>query len=138
VEIRRITDIAEVMRCLPYEREVRKKHRDNSRESQLLLFVQSQLENPYFGFFIAYNDKNEILGYSVAFVSIIKGLGNRIHLSRLYAKKKDVFDALCNEMREWIRPLNIKTVQITATGHIKAFQRRYKFTPVSVAMERRI
>lgn len=137
MEIRRITDIAEVLRCLPFEREVRKKGRDTSRESQLLLFVQSQLENPYFGFFIAYEGEN-IVGYTVAFVSIIKGLGNRIHLSRLYAPKKEVFDALTDTLREWIRPYNVKTAQITAYKHIKAIQRRYKFTPVSVTMERRI
>jgi len=138
VEIKRITDIQEVLRCLPFEREIRKKGRDTSRESQLLLFVQSQLGNPYFGFFIAYDDDNEILGYTVAFISLVKGLGNRIHLSRLYAKKNDVFEALTNTLREWIKPYNVKIAQITAVGHIKAIQRRYKFTPVSVCMERRI
>ena len=138
MEIRRITDIQEVLRCLPFEREVRKKGRDKSRESQLLLFIQSYIESPYFGFFIAYDEDNEILGYSVAFISIIAGIGNRMHLSRLYAKKKEVFDALTDSMREWIKPYNIKTVQITAYKHIKAIQRRYKFKPVSVIMERRI
>ena len=138
MEIRRITDIQEVLRCLPYEREIRKKGRDTSRESQLLLFVQSQLENPYFAFFIAYDDDKNILGYTVAFVSIIKGLGNRVHLSRLYAPKKEVFDALTDALRDWVKPYNVKTAQITAYKHIKAIQRRYKFTPVSVCMERRI
>jgi len=137
MEVRRITNIAEVLKCLPFEREIRKKGRDNSRESQLLLFVESQLNNPYFAFFIAY-DRENIVGYCVAFVSIIQGIGNRIHISRWYAKEREVFEALERSVREWIRPYNVKIAQITAVNHIKAIQRRYKFNPVSICLERRI
>ena len=138
MRITKTVDIAEILKCLPYEREIRKKGRDNSRESQLLLFVQSQLENPMFGFFIAYDEKDEILGYTVAMISVLSGLGKHIHLLRIYAKQREVLNALTDTLKEWIKPLNIKTVQITATNHIRAFQRRYKFVPVSVSMERRI
>jgi len=138
MEIKRITDIPDVLKCLPFEREIRKKGRDNIRESQMLMFIQSYIDSPYFSFLMAYDDNGEIIGYAAAYISIIAGIGNKLHLSRLHAKREDVFEALTDTLRTWAKENKCKTVQITATNHIKAIQRKYKFVPVSVTLERRI
>lgn len=138
MEIKRVTDIQEILKCLPFEREIRKKGRDHIRESQMLLFIQNYIDSQFFTFLIAYDDENNILGYAVAYVTIMAGIGNKLHLSRLHAKRKGVFEALTDVLRQWAKEFNCKTVQISATKHIKAIQRRYKFIPKYVTLERRI
>lgn len=139
MRIERVTDMQEILKCLPLEREIRKKRRDDQRESNMLLFVQSQLSNPAFGFWMAYDDTGNIIGYVVAMLSFYPG-HERIHLMRIYAKSKEVKEALETALKEWIKPFKIKTyvLTVTETRMIKAIKRKYGYTPVSVNMERRI
>jgi len=136
IKISRITEIAEVLKCLPFEREIRKKGRDDTRESKMLLFIESQIANPCFGFWMAY-DEGQIKGYSSAILSFVPGV-ERAHLLRIYAKSREVRDLLEKTMIDWAKSYNMKIVQMTVINNVKALQRRYGFLPVSVNMERRL
>jgi len=136
VEIRRTTDISEVLRCLPFEREVRKKGRDILRESHTILIIQSQLENPMFGFWIAYDDEDNIKGYVVAALSLYPGM-ERCHIMRIYAKDKALFKQFEEILKAWGKEYHVKIASITVGKHVKAFQRLLGYVPVSVNMERR-
>jgi len=74
MRIERITDIDEVIKCIPFEQEIRNKGRDNTRISKMLLFVRDQLANPLFGFWIAYDNQDEVIGYSIAVLSLIPSM----------------------------------------------------------------
>lgn len=138
MRIERTTDIQEILKCLPFEREIRNKGRDDQHEGKMLLFVQSQLGNPAFGFFMVYDDENNVIGYTVGILSFMPGF-ERLHLLRIYAKQREVFNLIEETLKEWARPLKIKIAQMTVTGvkQIKAFQRRFGYKIVSVNMERR-
>ena len=136
MKIERVNDIAEILKCLPFEREIRNKGRDNNRESNMILFIQSQLKNPYFGFWIAYDDKNNIVGYLVALINLLPG-AERLHLLRIYAKQKELFNQFEEILKQWAKQYKVKIAQMTVSKNIKAIQRRYKYVPVSVNMERR-
>jgi len=137
MRIERITDIDEVIKCIPFEQEIRNKGRDNTRISKMLLFVRDQLTNPLFGFWIAYDNEDEVIGYSIAVLSLIPSM-ERIHLLRIYAKQKELKEQFEEILTNWAKEYKIKVAQMTATKHIRAFERRYKWKVVSVNMERRI
>lgn len=139
MEIKRTTDIQEVLKCLPFEREVRNKGRDNTRESKALLFIQSQLYNPLFGVWIAYDDNENVAGYAIAVMNLMPG-DETLHVIRIYAKQRDLLDAFWDIARQWAKEFKVKTFSLTAKKgkHVRAFQRRFGFVPVSVNMERRI
>ena len=136
MRIERTADIDEVMKCLPYEREIRKKGRDRTREADTILFVQSQLENPLFGFWVAYDDKDNTVGYCCAFLSLVPGM-KYLHLFRLYAKDKILKKEFENILDAWAREFKIKIAHITVFKNIKALKKQH-FMPVSINMERRI
>lgn len=137
MRIERITDLSEILKCLPFEREIRNKGRDRTRESDMLMFTRSQLQNPLFGFWIAYDDKDDILGYCVALLNLFPGL-QREYILRIYSKQKEVTSDLIEILSQWAKEHKVKLAQITVNKNIKAMQRIFKFKPVSVNMERRI
>lgn len=136
MRIERIYDMSEILRCLPFEREIRTKGRDTTKESHAMLFIQSQLNNPLFGFWIAYNHKDQIIGYVCAIIGLLPG-SERLHLLRIYAKEKELFNKFEEVLIEWAKQYKVKIAQITTKKYIRAIQRKYKFIPVSVNMERR-
>ena len=136
MRIERITDIEEVMKCIPFEQEIRNKGRDNLRISKMLLFLREQLDNPMIKFLMAY-DEDEIVGYAIAAISLVPSM-ERLHLMRIYAKRKDVREGFEKILTEWAKEYKVKTAQMTMHKHIKAIERRYKWKAVSVNMERRI
>ena len=134
--IERTTDIQEILKCLPFEREVRNKGRDRMRESHLLLLIQNWLESPLFGFWIAYDESKNIKGYIVAALLLTPGL-ERCHIMRIYAKDKRLFKYFEEILKDWGKKYHVKIASITVYKHVKAFQRLLGYTPVSVNMERR-
>lgn len=136
MRIERTNDIAEIFKCLPFEREIRKKGRDSTRESDMILFVKSQLENPLFGFWMAYDDSNNIVGYISAIITLMPGM-ERLHLLRIYAKQKNLFQQFENILKDWAKQYKVKIAQMTTKKHIKVFQRKYGYVPVSINLERR-
>ena len=131
--VKRITDMEEIVKCIPFEVEIREKGRDSTKVQKMLLFVQSQLENPLFGFWMVY-EENEIKGYAVTLINPIPGM-EALLLWRLYAKTKEVRELLEDTLREHADEFGIKKVQITTNKNIKALQRKHHFKPVSVNME---
>ncbi len=136
IRIERITDMGEVLKCLPFEREIRKKGRDTGRESDLLTFIEGNIGSPLLGFFIVYDDDDNLIGYTVTMLSFVPGY-KRLLLLRMYAKTKEVKKLFEDTIIEWMKMNKIKTGQITTSGHIKALQ-RWGWKVVSVNMERRI
>ena len=90
-----------------------------------------------FGYWMAYDDKDNVLGYTVAMITLIPDV-ERMHVLRMYAKQKEIEKEFEKVLIEWAKEYKVKIAQMTATRHIKAFERRYKFKVVSVNMERRI
>ena len=88
MRIERITEIAPVLECIPFEQEIRNKGRDKTRISKMILFVKDLLPSPMFGYWIAY-DEDKIVGYTIAMISLIPGM-ERLFLYRMYAKSKDL------------------------------------------------
>lgn len=137
MRIERITDLSEILKCLPFEREIRNKGRDRTRESDMLMFIRNQLGNPLFGVWIAYDDKDDILGYCVALLNLFPGI-QREYILRIYSKDKKVTSDLVEILSQWAKEYKVKLAQITVNKNIKAMQRIFKFKPISVNMERRI
>jgi hypothetical protein len=136
MRIERVTDIQEIMKCLPFEREIRNKGREEIRESEMLLFIQSQILNPLFGYFMAYDDEENVIGYIVAMLSLIPGY-KRLHLLRIYAKKKEIMEGFEKILIEWAKPYKIRIASVTTKKHTKFYIRKYNYVPVSVNLERR-
>jgi hypothetical protein len=139
MRIERITDISEILKCLPFEREIRKKGRDVMREADMLLFIESQINNPLFGFWISYDEEGKINGYVVAMISPFTGM-ERLILMRIYAKDKSILNAFIDIGKQWAKQYKIKKMTMTVSQgkDMKAFKRAYQFIPVSINMERRI
>ena len=136
MRIDRVTDLDEIMQCLPFEREIRKKGRDRMREADMILFVQSQLGNPFFAFLIAYDEDNNFIGYAIGILNLIPGC-KRLYIARMYAKDKDVRIGLEKTLVDWAKLHKVNLAQITVCKNIKAYKRLYGYVPVSVNMERR-
>ena len=137
MKIERINDLAEILKCLPFEREIRIKGRDKTRESDMLLFIKSQLDNPLFGVWFSYDEKEDINGYMIGMLSLIPGFHREIIL-RMYTKDSKIKDEFFNILSQWAKEYKIKIQHTTVIKNIKAISRKYKFLPVSVNMERRI
>ena len=138
MRIERINDMSEVLKCLPFEREIRNKGRDDTKESDMILLIQSLIDNPLLGFWMAYDDNNNILGYLILLAnpSNIQKI-KRLHLLRIYAKDKELKTELERIGAEWAEQFQLKTAAMTTRNHIKAFQ-RMGWKVVSVNLERRI
>jgi len=137
MRIERINDLAEILKCLPFERQIRVKGRDRMRESDMLLFIRSQLDNPMFGYWMAYNGDNEVIGYTIALLNLLPGI-QREFIIRMYAKDAKIRDEFFNILAQWAKANRVKVQHTTVTKNIKAISRKFKFIPVSVNMERRI
>ena len=141
--IQRTRNLSEILRCLPFETEIRKKGRDKTRLQKMLLLIQAQLDNPLFGFWIVYDSEDEvkpddsIIGYCVATISLIPGL-EALYLQRIYAKTKEARKEIEKTLRIWSKENNIRKCIMTVSRNIKAIQRKHKFRSISVNMERSI
>ena len=135
--IERVNDIQEILKCMPFEREIRKKGRDDQRESSMLLFVQGMIGNPSFGFWIAYDSHDAVLGYCIAALSYIPGK-ERLIVIRLCSRIHALSEQLQSIMIDWGRKNHLRIAQIIVTKNIKAMKRLFGVKPVGIVMERRI
>lgn len=141
--IERTRDLSEILRCLPFETEIRKKRRDRTRLQKMLLSIQAQLENPLFGFWIAYDSEEEIapddriIGYCIGIISLLPGFEG-LYLHRIFAQTKEVRREFERILRTWAKENKIRKCVITVSKNIKAIQRMHNFKPISINMERSI
>ena len=106
MRIERITDLNEILKCVPYEQDIRSKGRDISSISTMLLSISELILNPLFGYWIAY-EGDEIVGYMSAIASRQKNL-KRILLLRLYGKSKEIRNAFDKVLEDFGREFKIK------------------------------
>lgn len=137
MRIERATDMEEVVKCLPWEQEIRNKGRDRSKVSDMLHLVKIMIDNPLFGFWIAYDDEDNMIGYIVLLINLIPGFKS-VNLVRMYAKEKEVFQAFEEIGREFAKQFGVKKFVVTAIKNIKAIQRRHGLKVVSVNMEKEL
>jgi hypothetical protein len=138
IRIERITDISDVLECIPFEQEIRNKGRDTTRISKMILFIKDQLPNPMFGYWIAYND-DKIVGYTVAMLSLVPSM-ERLIVLRMYAKERDLQKQFQEILTTWAKEFKIKTASITVVNDsiAKALERIDGWKPMSINLERRI
>ena len=101
----------------------------------MLMMIESMLLNPLFGLWIAYDDNGNISGYVCAVLNPMPG-SKKLFLLRIYAKQKELFAQFENILMEWAKKYKVKVCSMTVTSNVKAFQRKYGFTPVSINMEK--
>ena len=123
-KIERIYTVEEVLKCIPFEQEVRNKGRDSNRISDMLMFVNENLENPMFGFWIAYDDDREPIGCTVALLTLMPGQKKCV-LLRMYAKQKKLKEQFEDILIEWSREHGIKDCIMTVGNKrdVRIFQR---------------
>ena len=138
MRIERITEIAPILECIPFEQEIRNKGRDHTRISKMILFVKDLLPSPMFGFWIAY-DEDRVIGYMIAMISLIPSM-ERLILWRMWAKEKEVRKQFEDILRTWAKEYKIKTASMVAYGDsmAKGLERLYGWKQVSINLERRI
>lgn len=143
--VKRTTDMNDILRVVPIEVKLREKEKTNVRTKDFLVFVQSQLQNPYFYFIIVFEDKSErdIVGYIALFVITTKIMDmQQVNVMRVYYDPKyrktnikklgwDIVEAVAKEH-------GIKTVCAEVQRCEKAFMRTFGFKKRSTVLERRV
>lgn len=122
---------------MPLEQEVREKGREKVKLSKYLELVHANIQNPYFGIWIAYSDENIPMGYMIASAILFPGF-ERVALLRIYAKEESLREALLEILYAWAKGFRLRKIEITVYRHAKAIERKYGYKPVSINMERRI
>ena len=139
MRIVRATTINETLQMLPIEQEIRKKEKEIIPLKDALISIAASIEDPNFGFWIAYDDNNEIIGFMI--LTIIQDItAKTLQIHRVWYKQteKEVLNQFLKTGRKWAKDNNIKRVVMLANRRIKAIQRKWKFKPIAVIMERRI
>jgi hypothetical protein len=130
----------EILQCVPIEEQIRKKERAQIKLRDFLLLLSMNLDNPNFGFWIAYDDNNNVVGYMVLFLVPIPGMKS-ITIQRIWYKQgeTEIIKEFERIIKKWARDNSINKVNITVTRpRLEALKRRWGFKVVSVNMERRI
>lgn len=141
--VERTTDLNDIFQTLPYEEYVSSKKRDMSKLRDRLLFVQSQIDNPNFGFFVV-RDEGTVRAYALLMLVTVPG-AESAQLLRMYAKNSNYRDALIDEMMNWCKDKKIKIGKLTVpwkgnnnNRYARAMNRKFGFVPDSINLVRRI
>lgn len=139
MKIEKISDIGKIFDCIPFEQDIRNKGRDKTKISNTILFIKSQLNNPYFGFWIAYNENGGVIGYTIALATKLPGF-DRLILLRMYAKNKEIRKELEKVLIEFADSFKIKMACITVpdSRYSKILQRHSDWKEVSINLERKV
>ena len=137
MKIERITTFESFLAVIPLEQEVREKGREKVKLSKYLELIHNNIENPYFGIWIAYDEEGIVLGYTIAVAMLFPGF-ERLSLLRMYAIDQETREALLEILYAWAKGFRLKKIEITVYKNAKAIERKYGYKPVSVNMERRI
>lgn len=146
MNIIRATTISEVLECIPIEMEIRKKEDERFPLKDILAFVESQLEQPYFGFYMAYEEE-KIIGFVILVYVPIKGFEQvqiiRIWYDHKYPEVMDEFEKIAWQWKKETKAPRLTTTMDARRGgksnmnRIRAFKRKWKFNIVGVELERR-
>jgi hypothetical protein len=138
IEIHRVTSMVEAVKVVPIEVMLKGKGRITTSVKDFLTLVHSVLNNPLFGFWIAYDD-GKVVGYILALISPIRIFDlDYVSVIRIWAGKSEAAHKLDEVLCEWSRENKINRIRMETKRHLKPINRKYHFTPVSVTIERRI
>jgi hypothetical protein len=137
MKIERITEIDPILELIPIEQQIRNKEREVMRIGEMLLLVKESLDNPLFGFWIAY-DNDKVVGYLGAIASMVKSL-KRIIVWRIYAPGKEVQEKFKEILTEFGKSFKIKPglVRMEVFKHDRVLERK-GWKPISRIMEKRL
>ena len=135
MRITRITDIADVLECIPFEQEIRNKGRDNTRISKMILLLKDMLPNPLFGCWIVY-DEEGIVGYTMAAIVLVPSM-EKMFIHRLYAKTKEVGNIIDDTLTQFAKDYKIKTAAMTVPNEslARVMERAFGWKQVSINLE---
>jgi hypothetical protein len=137
--VKRVTDIAEVLRIVPIEVKLRQKEKSDIAIKDVLTFVQGQLQsNPYFGIWIV-EDGEDVAGYVGLFINVI-GRQKSLYIWRIWhdPHRPEVMLMLQDIIAECASNTKTDKIRIEVTRGMKAFNRKWGFKPISTIMERRV
>jgi hypothetical protein len=133
-------DIADILKCIPMELEIRKKGRDIMPIRDMLSILKKNFDsNPFFKFYMILEDEGEkLLGY-VGLIIRLEKENKTIHLYRIWHDgTKEVLDKLKEIIRYISKESRCKRLTIEVYKNEKVLERIYGFKRHSVIMERRI
>jgi hypothetical protein len=137
--IKRVTEMAEVLKLVPIEIKLREKEKSEVPTKDILAFVQGQLQtNPYFGMWIV-EDEDIVLGYVGLFLNVVGGIRD-LHIWRVWhdPHHPEVMDVLYKTVTDCAKNARARTMKIDITRGAKAYEKKWGFKPVSTIMERRL
>lgn len=143
--VKRITEMADVLRVVPIEVKLREKEKTGTGTNEFLTFVQSQLLNPFFYFIQVFEDNSEsnLVGYIVVLVIPIKIMGlQQVNIMRVYYdpkyRKTGILKTLWNTVDVIAKYHKIKKIRIEVTRGERAIARKHGFKKYATVMERRV
>lgn len=134
--IKEIKTLDEVLKCVPYELKLMQKRRETAKMSDLIAFINTNLDNPLFKFWIVY-DNDVIQGYCFVFLNLTPGF-KTLYLKRFNAFTSEARDMLIKTLEEVTKELKIEKASITLKKNIRSISKKYDFKVVSVNLERRV
>ncbi len=141
MRIERIYDVQKLFPIIPIELKLHEKRKITTKARDLLSFIQPQLNNPLFGIWVVYDDADTIAGYCVALINPIRLMDlHALHIWRIWydQHKREAMDLIVKTLAEWAEENRIKTVRMEIRRGTRALQKKWKFRPVSIVMERRL
>lgn len=135
--VKRVTDMMDIMQIVPIEVRLREKEQSDVPVKDILTFINAQLQSPYFAAWIV-TDNDIVLGY--VFTLINAFAQKEMMILRIWYEPhhKEAIKMLIEAMTQWVTEHKVKKVRIEIKRGLKAFQKKWKFYPVSVIMERRV
>ena len=133
-------DIADFLKCIPMEIEIRNKKRDLMPIRDTLSLIKQNFEhNPYFRFYMIYADQEDkLLGYFGIIIRPEREI-RTIHLYRIwYDGTKAVLDKIKESIRLISKETKCRRLTIEVYNNEKALERLWGFKKHSTIMERRI
>jgi len=149
MEVRAVTDITEIMRLIPFEVEIAKGEPEGSISIRdRISWIEAEINNrpfvEYYDFkiFIFY-ENGEIIGYAIA--SLTKATIKYFNEIRVYRVWYDHEHPECVEefwktIKAWAKEhkVHILRADVDSEKLQEHFKEKYKMTPISVLMERRL
>jgi hypothetical protein len=143
--VKRVTDISDIIKLVPIEVQLRKKHHSLVKTRDLLEFIEKMLPNPLFYPVVVYEDETEqhIIGYIIILVIPNKLMDMQcVSVLRVWYdphyKDQGIVDVGWKIMKTICKQHNIDRIRIEVSRGSKAYHRVWGFEPIATVMERRV
>jgi hypothetical protein len=134
--VKRVTDMAEVLKIVPIETRLREKEHSQVPVKDILSFVNMQINSPLFAIWMVL-DGETVRGYAC---TLINPISHSMMIWRIWydQHKKEAMTLLKEAILQWGKSYKVKILRIEVIRGLKALQRTWGFNPKSVIMERRV